>query len=292
MALGFLQLHGVDYFETYAAVASINSIRMLLSTCCASGYIIGQLDVDTAYLNAEIKEKVYLEVPKGLKMGSKFVLKLNRALYGLKQAANAWNTTIHNALIKMEFQACGADRCIYKKKDRDGWIYVCLYVDNMIVAAKSTTMVNNVKRQISQRLQSKDLGSVKYLLGMEINYDHKKREMSITQQKYLKLTAEHFKQSQARVTENPCDPSLKLPGEDSPKTPEEKEIMKRTPYRLSPAHWSTAICCNFHKTRCGVCCKPTWTICIRPRSTALEGSNQGAALPEFNNNIWNTLQSQ
>nr|CCA19905.1 putative polyprotein [Albugo laibachii Nc14] len=131
----------------------------------------------------------------------------------------------------MEFQACGADRCIYKKKDRDGWIYVCLYVDNMIVAAKSTTMVNNVKHQISQRFQSKDLGSVKYLLGMEINYDHKKREMSITQQKYLKLTTELFKQSQARVTENPRDPSLKLSGEDSPKTPEEKEVMKRTPYR-------------------------------------------------------------
>nr|CCA17491.1 putative polyprotein [Albugo laibachii Nc14] len=49
---------------------------------------------------------------------------------------------------------------------------------------------------------------------MEINYDHKKREMSITQQKYLKVTTELFKQR-----------------EDSPKTPEEKEIMKRTPYR-------------------------------------------------------------
>nr|CCA26625.1 putative polyprotein [Albugo laibachii Nc14] len=66
---------------------------------------------------------------------------------------------------------------------------------------------------------------------MEIIYDHTKREMSITQQKYLKVTTELFMQSQARVTENPCDPNLKLPVENSPKTPEEKEVMKRTPFR-------------------------------------------------------------
>lgn len=122
MALGFLQLYGVGFFETYAAVANMNSIRMILSICCAAGYIIEQLDVDTAYLNADLEEEVYLEVPKGLNASKGKALTLNRALYGLKQSANAWNKTIHKALLEMGFADCGAHRCIYKKKDGNEWV--------------------------------------------------------------------------------------------------------------------------------------------------------------------------
>ena len=57
---------------------------MLLPIHCGAGYVIDQLDVDTAYLNADLEEEVYLLPPKGMKIGSKFVLRLNRALYGLK----------------------------------------------------------------------------------------------------------------------------------------------------------------------------------------------------------------
>ena len=136
VALGFLQRYGVNFFETYAAVASMNSIRMLLSICCAAGYVIDQLDVDTAYLNADLEEEVYLMPPKGMKIGNEYVLKLNRALYALKQAANAWNKTIHNAMLEIGFIACGADRCIYKKKDGNGWAHVCLYVDDKSCSRK------------------------------------------------------------------------------------------------------------------------------------------------------------
>lgn len=231
VALGFLQQYGINFFETYAAVASMNSIRMLLSICCAAGYVIDQLDVDTAYLNADLQEEVYLLPPKGMKIGSEFVLKLNRALYGLKQAANAWNKTIHNALLEMGFVACGADRCIYKIKDGEGWAYVCLYVDDMIVAAKEATTVRKVKEQISQRFQTKDLGPVKHLLGMEVMYDRKKREMFISQQRYIEETADMFGQTQARPTGNPCDQSMKLSSANSPKSDVERQAMSRTPYR-------------------------------------------------------------
>ena len=82
---------------------------MLLSICFAAEYIIDQLDVDTAYLNADLEEKVYLMPPKGMKIGSEFVLKLNRALNGLKQASHAWNKMIQNALLVMGFVSCVAD---------------------------------------------------------------------------------------------------------------------------------------------------------------------------------------
>ena len=125
----------------------------------------------------------------------------------------------------------GADRCIYKIKDGEGWAYVCLYVDDMIVAAKEATTVRKVKEQISQRFQTKDLGPVKHLLGMEVMYDRKKREMFISQQRYIEETADMFGQTQARPTGNPCDQSMKLSSANSPKSDVERQAMSRTPYR-------------------------------------------------------------
>ena len=74
MALGFLQQNGIKFFETYAAVASMNSIRMRLSFCCGAGYVIDQHDFDTAYLNADLEEEVYLLLPEGMKIGSDLYL--------------------------------------------------------------------------------------------------------------------------------------------------------------------------------------------------------------------------
>ncbi|KAJ0394863.1 hypothetical protein ATCC90586_004914 [Pythium insidiosum] len=93
---------GVDCFETYAAVANMSSIRDFLSVCCAAGFVMEQLDVDTAYLNADLEEDVYMETPEGLNDDSKCVLKLKKALYGLKQAGNAWFKTIQPSRFRIK----------------------------------------------------------------------------------------------------------------------------------------------------------------------------------------------
>lgn len=87
VALGYRQTYGVDYLETYSPVANINSIRVFLAYCCHIGAYIHQFDVDTAFLNGNLKE-VYVYPTKGLKIGANEVLRLNRSLYGLKQAAS------------------------------------------------------------------------------------------------------------------------------------------------------------------------------------------------------------
>lgn len=230
VALGFLQIFGVDFFETYAAVASMGSIRLLLSVCCALGFVIEQLDVDTAYLNADLMENVYIEIPDGMDADDEYVLKLNKALYGLKQAGNAWFKTIHRVLLELGFSACGGDTCIYVKKVGGDMVYICLYVDDMIVAARTTELVNEVKQAIATRFRIKQLGPVKHLLGMEITYHQTKLTMAVTQTQYVNNTAERFNQQHARETANPCDQSLKLPKADAPTTEDEKETMKKKPY--------------------------------------------------------------
>jgi hypothetical protein len=66
VALGFLQTHGVDYTDTYSPVASTNTIRVFLSMCCHHKLFIRQFDIETAFLNGDLEETVYMSVPEGI----------------------------------------------------------------------------------------------------------------------------------------------------------------------------------------------------------------------------------
>lgn len=101
----------------------------------------------------------------------------------------------------------------------------------MLVAAKNLTVVKKVKESIDQRFEMKALGTVKHLLGMEIQYNREKKLMYTKQRKYIEETAELFKQAFARTTETPVDQSVKLSCTSCPTTDEEKATMTRTPYR-------------------------------------------------------------
>lgn len=107
--------------------------------------MIAQLDVDTAYLNADLEEDVYIEFPEGLDHDSEHVLKLIKSRYRLKQAGNACFKTINCLLHKLGFESCGGDTCVYTKRVGQDIVYICLYVDDMVVAARATELVNEVK---------------------------------------------------------------------------------------------------------------------------------------------------
>jgi len=88
---GYSQEEGIDYDETYAPVARLESIRLLLAYACYMNFKLYQMDVKSAFLNGFIKEEVYVEQPPGFE-NEKFpnhVFKLKKALYGLKQAPRA-----------------------------------------------------------------------------------------------------------------------------------------------------------------------------------------------------------
>ena len=63
---------------------------------------------------------------------------MEKAIYGLKQVANAWNKTSRPVFLQNGFKSCGADECVYVKRTWNGFVYVCLYVDDMIIAAKTS----------------------------------------------------------------------------------------------------------------------------------------------------------
>lgn len=175
VALRYRQQYGVDFFDTYALVANINSIRIVLAICCRNGYIIAQIDVDTAFLNAELNEDVYMEPPEGLEVDDDVVCLLQKSLYGLKQAAFAWNKMIHEYLVQIGFAACAVDQCIYVKIIDCRCIFICLHVDDMLIAARLDSDITEVKKSIETLFRIKDLGEAKFVLGMEIEHGMKNK---------------------------------------------------------------------------------------------------------------------
>ena len=93
IAKGFTQKEGIDYFDTYAPVARIASIRVLLALASIYKLVIHQMDVKTAFLNGELEEEVYMKQPEGfvIKGQENKVCKLIKSLYGLKQAPKQWH---------------------------------------------------------------------------------------------------------------------------------------------------------------------------------------------------------
>ena len=92
VAKGFTQTFGIDYSETFAPVAKLNSIRIPLSLAVNFNWPLYQLDIKNAFLNGELVEEVYIELPPRFfdDQGNKKVCKLNKSLYGLKQSPRAW----------------------------------------------------------------------------------------------------------------------------------------------------------------------------------------------------------
>jgi hypothetical protein len=92
VAQGFSQKKGIDYKETFAPVARLEAIRILLAFSVAKGFKLHQMDVKSAFLNGVLEEEVYVRQPPGFEC-EKYphrVYKLRKALYGLKQVPRAW----------------------------------------------------------------------------------------------------------------------------------------------------------------------------------------------------------
>jgi hypothetical protein len=102
VAKGYTQVEGLDFGETYAPVARLEAIRILLAFATHHNFKLHQMDVKSAFLNGPISEEVYVEQPPGFEdpQFPNHVYKLHKALYGLKQAPRAWYECLKEFLLK------------------------------------------------------------------------------------------------------------------------------------------------------------------------------------------------
>ena len=98
---GFRQKEGIDFFDTYAPVARISTIRLLIALASIHNLEIHQMDVKTAFLNGDLEEEIYMKQPEGFVVpGSESkVCKLKKSLYGLKQAPKDWHQKFDDVVL-------------------------------------------------------------------------------------------------------------------------------------------------------------------------------------------------
>ena len=116
VARGYAQQAGVDYFETYAPVAKIKSLRFVFALAAQLKLSLHQIDFASAYLFGKLEEEVYMEQPEGFNSGDGRVCKLNKSIYGLKQAGRVWNQLLNRTLVQLGFHRCKSDNCVYIRR--------------------------------------------------------------------------------------------------------------------------------------------------------------------------------
>lgn len=169
VAKGFTQVEGEDFNETFALVAKMTTVRCLLSVAIAKGWELHQMDVNNAFLHGELDEEVYMAVPQGYSVPERgLVCRLRKSLYGLKQASRNWYSKLSQALIEYGFTECHADHSLFVHSRDSIFLAVLVYVDDLVIAGNDASACTNFKQYLSKCFHMKDLGSLKYFLGLEL----------------------------------------------------------------------------------------------------------------------------
>ena len=179
---GYRQTHMVNYFDTYAPVATYNTLRIFLTMMAGMDYEMDVIDVTTAFLLSPIKEDIYINIPSGypIKAGQeRMVLKLNKCLYGLKQAPMEWNNQLNSHLIVLGFKPTVSDPCVYVREADAS--YILVYVDDMIIACKTRLNMQAIKTAIMNKFPCTDKGPISVFLNMHIKRNRNDRTISISQ---------------------------------------------------------------------------------------------------------------
>lgn len=183
VVFGNHQEEGIDYGETFAPVAKMSTVRTFLSVAAIKNWDVHQMDVHNAFLHGDLKEEIYMKVPPGVQKGnSDKVCKMKKSLYGLKQAPRCWFEKLSTALKKYGFKQSYSDYSLFTLSKGGLQLSVLIYVDDMIIAGNNTFALESFKAYLSECFKMKDLGALKYFLGLEVA--RSKHGFYVCQRKY------------------------------------------------------------------------------------------------------------
>ena len=210
VAQGFSQQWGRDFLETFAPVAKISSVRVVLAIAAAKDWEIFNMDVDTAFLQSPVEEEIYMRQPKGYEKrgenGELLVCKLIKSIYGLKQSPRNWHRVIDGWMREHGLGPSAADACVYVQITESGEILVViLYVDDLIIVGSTLEVVEQFKASIAERFKMKDLGQLKWILGVEVRRDRRARTLEMVQTAYLDHMLERFGMQMCKPVATPAE---------------------------------------------------------------------------------------
>ncbi|CAL2256677.1 unnamed protein product [Prunus armeniaca] len=231
VAKGFTQKEGIDYSETFSPVSTKDAFRIIMALTAQYDLFLHQMDVKTAFLNGRLDEEIYMVQPEGfIKEGEEhLVCKLKKSIYGLKQASRQWYLRFDEVVSSQGFTENPVDECIYLKFSGSNFIFLVLYVDDILLATNNLSMLA-AKFFLSSHFEMKDMGEASYVLGVEIHRDRSRGMLGLSQKGYIERVLKRFNMLSCASGEVPITKGDKLSRAQSPQNELEKEEMKNRPY--------------------------------------------------------------
>ena len=129
------------------------------------------MDIKTAFLNGDLNEEVYMMQPEGFVANDSgtLICRLKKYIYGLKQASRQWYLKFHSVFASSCFFENKVDQCIYCKVSERKFIFLILYVGDILLASSDLGLLHETKQMLSKNFDMKDLGEVSFVLGIEIH---------------------------------------------------------------------------------------------------------------------------
>ncbi|CAL8994830.1 unnamed protein product, partial [Prunus brigantina] len=221
---GYAQKPGIDFNETFAPVARVDTIRTLIALAAQKEWKLYQLDVKFAFLNGVLKEEVYVDQPDRFLIGHSEdkVYRLKKALYGLKQAPRAWYEEINSYLIDCGYVISTSEATLYcKTKENSGTLIVSIYVDDLMYTGSSGELMAEFKSEMMRMYEMTDLGLLYHFLDMAVIQTE--QSIFISQHKYALTLLSKFGLKQCKRVSTPLVASEKLCKDDGSDPADENE---------------------------------------------------------------------
>lgn len=217
VAQGYNQEEGIDFDETFAPVARLEAIRLLLAYACSLNFQLYQMDVKSAFLNGYIHEEVYVKQPPGFEdfKNPSHVYKLKKALYGLKQAPRAWYDRLSNFLCEKGFEKGKVDTTLFIKRINCHTLLVQIYVDDIIFGATNESLCKDFSDMMQGEFEMSMMGKLNYFLGLQIKQS--KDGIFINQSKYCKELLKRFDMENCKEIATPMSSSTYVDQDESGK---------------------------------------------------------------------------
>ncbi|GJR76578.1 retrovirus-related pol polyprotein from transposon TNT 1-94 [Tanacetum coccineum] len=218
VAQGFRQEEGIDFEESFAPIARIETIRIFIANTTNKNMTIFQMDVKTAFLNGELKEEVYISQPEGFvdQDNPSHVYKLKKALYSLKQAPRAWYDMLSSFLLSQHLSKGAVDLTLFTWKAGHDLLLVQIYVDDIIFASTNTAMCNKFANMMITKFKMLMMGHMSFFLGLQISQSP--RGMFLNQSKYASEIIKKYGLLTSDYVDTPMMEKNKL-DKDLPGTP-------------------------------------------------------------------------
>ena len=210
----------VDFEETFAPVARLESIRMLLAYASNKSFVLFQMDVKSAFLNGIINEEVYVEQPSGFidPNSPNHVFKLSKALYGLKQAPRAWYGRLSTFLIENKFVRGINDTTLFTKTEDNHTLLVQIYVDDIIFGSTNPKLSKDFGNLMSSEFEMSMMGELNFFLGLQIK--QLPDGIFVNQAKYAKELVKKFGIDESKAAPTPMATNIYLDADEAGKSVE------------------------------------------------------------------------